>query len=286
VDLGGWILDDVADGGSRPFILPDRRIEAAGFAVFFRSLTHLALNDTGDTVALRAPDGRTVDSLTYTQVRAYNLSYDRLPDGSRHFAYGLWPSPGKANQIYAPPSFPVGSVLISEVAWAGTLASANDEWIELWNPGDDPIALGGWAVTDDSDIWAPLTGTLAPGGYLLLERTDDSTISDLRADGIYHGALSDDGERLRLVDPSGHEIDLLNASGGLWPGGDRHSRTSLERFGGEWMSFSGELGRGLDADGRPIRGTPGGANSRDLQASLSAVGSCNHGEGPSAGPCP
>ena len=27
------------------------------------------------------------------------------------------------------------SVIISEVAWAGTAASSSDEWIELWNPG-------------------------------------------------------------------------------------------------------------------------------------------------------
>jgi len=253
--------------------------------VFFRSRTHLALNDSGDTVTLRAPNGHTVDTIAYLRVKAYNLAYGRLPDGSHHLAYGLWPTPGEANRIYTPPSFPVGSILISEVAWAGTLASANDEWIELLNPGKESISLAGWAVTDDNDLWAPLSGILAPGGYCLLERTDDETISDLPADGIYRGALSDDGERLRLIDPSGREIDVLNATGG-WPGGNTDSRLSLERLAEEWLPFAGELGRGLDADGWPIRGTPGSANSRDLEAALSAGFSCSQGSAPAAAPCP
>ncbi|MCJ7512792.1 MAG: lamin tail domain-containing protein, partial [Anaerolineales bacterium] len=285
VQLGGWILDDLRNGGSTPFVLSNRLIQAEGYAVFFRTLTHLALNDTGDTVTLRAPNGHTVDTISYLRVRAYNLSYGRLPDGSDHLVYGLWPSPGNTNRIYTPPSFPVGSILVSEVAWAGTLASANDEWIELWNPGKESISLAGWALTDDNDIWAPLTGMLAPGGYCLLERTDDETISDLPADGIYRGALSDDGERLRLVDPSGRDIDVVNATG-AWPGGQRDSRVSIERLGEEWLPFTGELGRGLDADGWPILGTPGGANSRDLEAALSAASSCAQGAAPAAGPCP
>jgi len=286
VQLVGWILDDIAEGGSKPFVLPYRRIEADSYAVFFRSRTHLALNDTGDTVSLRAPNGHKVDTISYLRVRAYNLSYGRLPDGSDHFAYGLWPTPGRANRLYTPPTFPVGGVLISEVAWAGTRASANDEWIELMNPGEDPISLQGWALTDDNDIWVPLTGTLAPGGYVLLERTDDDTISGRRAEIIYRGALSDDGERLRLIDPSGREIDLVNATGGAWPAGDKGSRASMERFARGWVTFDGEFGRGLDADGWPIRGTPGRANSRELETALSDVVDCAQGTAPAAGPCP
>jgi hypothetical protein len=44
------------------------------------------------------------------------------------------------------------SVLINEVAWAGTGISGssypNDEWIELYNPGSD-ISLDGWRLTDN-----------------------------------------------------------------------------------------------------------------------------------------
>ena len=281
VQLGGWILDDLRGGGSTPFVLPSRLIEADGFAVFFRSRTSLALNDTGDTVTLRAPNGHTVDTISYLRVEAYNLSYGRLPDGSNHFAYGLWPTPRDSNRLYTPPTFPVGTLLISEVAWAGTQASANDEWIELWNPGEAPVALNAWVLTDDNDVCEPLTGTLAPGGFLLLERTNDGTITDLAADAIYTGVLSDDGERLRLLDPSGREIDGVDASRG-WPEGDKQGRLTMERFGGKWFTFHGWFGRGRDSGGQPILGTPGADNSRALEAALS----CPPGAARATGLCP
>ena len=268
--------------GPSPKVLPNRLIEAGGYLAFFRSSTKIALNDTGDTVTLRRPDGRMVDRIRYLRVRAYNLSYGRLPDGSDHFAYGLWPSPGKENVLYTPPSFAPGSILISEVAWAGTLASSSDEWIELWNPGGQSIPLAGWVLTDDNDLRAPLHGNLSPGSYFVLERTDDETISDRAADLIYQGALSDGGERLRLLDPSGAEIDAVGASG-AWPAGDQESRRSMERLGHLWFTFSGSAGGGLDAAGWPVGGTPGSLDSRSLEAALSAEGLCPAGK---TGPCP
>jgi hypothetical protein len=281
VQLGGWILDDLRRGGSAPVVLPQRLIEADGFAVFFRSRTSLALNDTGDTVTLRAPNGHTVDTISYLRVEAYNLSYGRLPDGSDHLAYGLWPTPRQSNRLYLPPSFPTGTLLISEIAWAGTQASSNDEWIELWNPGEAAVVLDGWSLTDDNDIRAPLTGMLSPGGFLLLERTDDGTIVDLSANALYTGSLADGGETLRLLDPSGREIDRVDASQG-WPQGDRQDCLSMERFAGRWVTFRGGFGRGRDAAGQPILGTPGAANSRALEAALS----CPPGAARAAGLCP
>jgi hypothetical protein len=261
VNLKGWTLDDVAVGGSAPYDLPAITLEQGEYKAFFRSRTNIALNDGGDSIRLSAPDGSRIDKIIYLRVRAYNLSYGRLPDGDDVLAYGLWPTPGKQNRPYVPPAYPIGAVLINEVAWAGTEAAASDEWIELWNPGAEPIHLDGWILTDDNAIRANLTGLLPAGGYTVLERTDDRTISDSAAGLLYTGALADDGERLRLIDPSGNEIDVVNAGGGGWPAGDGESRASMERLGDRWMTFESEFGRGFDGGGNPIRGTPGAANS-------------------------
>ena len=104
-------------------------------------------------------------------------------------------------------------VLINEIAWAGTRASAADEWIELFNPGDQAQDLAGWILSDGNDIHVELAGTIAPGAYFLLEREDDQTISDLPADMIYSGRLDDAGETLRLIDPHGQLVDSANAVG-------------------------------------------------------------------------
>jgi hypothetical protein len=287
VNLQGWVLDDYVVGGSSPYELPSITLEPGEFVALFRSRTHIALNDDGDSVRLSAPDGSLVDKIRYLRVKAYNLSYGRLPDGDDVLVYGLWPTPRKKNVLYTPPGpFPAGSILINEVAWAGTLASANDEWMELWNPGSAAIHLDGWVLADDNDIHVDLTGLVSPGGYVLLERTDDQTISDLRADRVYSGALADDGENLRLIDPSGAEVDFVNPGGGAWPAGDNQSRTSMERVEDGWMTFAGDFGRGLDAEGRSIRGTPGAANSVVAAIAISEALACAERGARLSRPCP
>ncbi len=93
------------------------------------------------------------------------------------------------------------SVVINEVVWAGTGASTADEWIELKNNTSGPITLTGWTlVAADGTPNVALTGTIPADGYFLLERNDDSTVSDIPADQIYTGVLGNAGETLTLRD--------------------------------------------------------------------------------------
>ena len=103
VNLRGWYLDDIPNGGSKPYELRNLVLEPGEFIAYFRTWTGIALNDSGDTVRVLAPNGRVIDSISYLKVRAYNLSYGRLPDGSRHMRYGLWPTPNKANLLFIEP---------------------------------------------------------------------------------------------------------------------------------------------------------------------------------------
>jgi len=158
-------------------------------------------------------------------------------------------------------------VIINEVAWAGTLASAHDEWIELYNPSGSTISLDGWTLTDGGDIHVSLHGSIAPHTYFLLERTDNSTIQDIAADQIYTGSLRNSGEALWLKDPSGYTIDSANQSGGAWPGGNAITRASMERQpSGSWGTYTGAGSIGHDASGNPIQGTPKHKNSILLPA--------------------
>jgi len=100
----------------------------------------------------------------------------------------------------------------------------------------------------------------------LCERTDDTTVSDLGADRIFTGSLRNTGEQLELLGPAGEIVDTANSAGGGWPAGHADSRASMERRGGtglfgDWATFSGYFGNGLDAGGNPIQGTPRQANS-------------------------
>lgn len=174
--------------------------------------------------------------------------------------------PPTATPSSSPTALPAGALLINEVAWAGTNASASDEWIELLNRSDHPIDLDGWLLTDGDDLEVSLVGVVAAGDFHLLERTDDDAIWDIAADQLYSGGLKNSGERLRLIDPAGRLVDGANLDGGNWPAGNAENHYSMERYsdggaGGYWGSFTGYRGVGQTKGGGDIAGTPGAANS-------------------------
>ncbi|MEK7328277.1 MAG: lamin tail domain-containing protein, partial [Chloroflexota bacterium] len=150
-------------------------------------------------------------------------------------------------------------MIINEAAWMGTNASANDEWIELHNTTAFSIDFTGWAlIIDDGvppdDTVITLGGVIPAGGFFLLERTDDTAVSDIAADLIYTGSLSNDGLAITLRDPAGNVVDTANGDGGAWPAGDADRRASMERVSatapdgdGNWAANDGQTTNGLDA---------------------------------------
>ncbi len=181
------------------------------------------------------------------------------------------------------------SVVINEVAWSGTAASADDEWIELYNPSNASINITGWILkstsTASSALNITLSGSIAAGGYFLLERDNNSTVSDVTADQIYTGGalnmLSDDGEELILCGGTStntqcggtYFIDTANQEGSSsstnpWPKGSLSPNYgSMERQGTStetdksWATNIGNPRNGVNANNGPIYGTPKKVNS-------------------------
>lgn len=160
----------------------------------------------------------------------------------------------------------LAQVVINEVGWAGTQASGYDEWIELYNPSGAEVDLSGWRLLlGDREV--PLSGTVPPWGFYLLERTDDTTVPAIEADRVYKGALPNAGAVLVLLDPEGNVVDSANLGAPEgWFAGDVASAASMERISPEiadspvaWRT--GIAGDVHDADGNPIHGTPKGANA-------------------------
>jgi len=67
------------------------------------------------------------------------------------------------------------AVIINEIAWMGNAVSANDEWIELYNPSGSAAAVDGWKVSDGMSLEITLAGVIESGEYAVLERTDDDS---------------------------------------------------------------------------------------------------------------
>lgn len=179
-------------------------------------------------------------------------------------------------------------VVINEVAWAGTAASVNDEWIELFNNSDRDVDLTGWVLRWEGKVVhfgpAPegadnnaleVRRAIVPArGYYLMERTDDTTVNDIEADLIYTGGLRNGGETLELVDPAGNVVDTANAPleegwlAGTAGTDEMLPYATMERINGRgpdradnWASNTGSPRNGLDAAGNPLNGTPKARNS-------------------------
>ncbi|WP_254871014.1 phospholipase D-like domain-containing protein [Bacillus sp. Marseille-Q1617] len=118
------------------------------------------------------------------------------------------------------------TAVINEVAWMGTTASYNNEWIELYNPSSSSLSLDGWVLeAQDGSPSIPLSGSVAANDYFLLERTSDSTISGVTADQIYTGAIGNSNEVLYLKDASGTIVDEVDS----WYAGDNTTKATMER---------------------------------------------------------
>jgi hypothetical protein len=136
-------------------------------------------------------------------------------------------------------------VVINEIAWMGTVSSANDEWVELYNNTDLPVSLDGWTLKN-----IKLIGKVPAQGFYLLERTDDSTLPQVAADQIYTGALNNKGEQVELFDGQGVLIDSVDALAG-WPAGDNSTKQTMERKNSQTWQTSQNTG-----------GTPKAENSQ------------------------
>jgi PKD domain/Lamin Tail Domain len=133
------------------------------------------------------------------------------------------------------PAFSEAAVLISEVAWMGGTASANHEWIELYNDAG-AVDVTGWSITDGMNLSISLTGTIPSQTYVVLERTSDAAAAGT-AFLIYTGALVNTGATLQLVRADGGLEDQV-AGGENWQsiGGDNLTKETAQHTTAGWVT--------------------------------------------------
>ncbi|NUN15287.1 MAG: CotH kinase family protein [Myxococcales bacterium] len=91
--------------------------------------------------------------------------------------------------------------------WEGDFS----DWIEIWNPHNEPILLGGYRLTDDldgTDPWIFPEITLEPGAYLVIfasAKSPPEGVKELHASF----KLSGDGDTLALIAPNGEVVQHI-----------------------------------------------------------------------------
>lgn len=123
-------------------------------------------------------------------------------------------------------------VYVSEVAWMGTDAGYQHEWIELGNDGPDAVPIAGWTLSTEDGTPKPLTlsGSVPAGGYFVIAKSASSVATTVGQ--VWTGiSLNNDGEKLLLKDAAGNIVDVADGSGD-WPGGKNETgepRETMQR---------------------------------------------------------
>jgi len=153
------------------------------------------------------------------------------------------------------------TVAINEIAWMGTENSSYDEWIELYNNTPSSISVDGWTLKNAGEtISIELKGVIPSYGFYLLERTDDNSVLNIKADLIYKGSLKNSGEKLELFDNSNNLADSVNCEEG-WFAGDNKTKQTMER------DYSGEGWH----NSQDKHGSPKSKNSEGLSLTLPTI---------------
>ena len=148
----------------------------------------------------------------------------------------------------------MSGIIITEILAANTRTVADDrgrytDWIELHNPTDTPISLGGYTLTDDPDEpakWRLPFTTLAPGAFLVVWASGADRVG---SEGWHTNfRLNRGGEYVGLFGPDGQVVDAVEF-------GEQQVDVSLGRLGtvsAQWVAFATP--------------TPGAANTTGLRA--------------------
>lgn len=148
--------------------------------------------------------------------------------------------------IFYSPRFARADVLINEIAWLGTAESQYNEWVELYNNGNEEVDLSGWSLweQDESGIQTKiisLTKKILPQNYYLVVRITGSAgnpFSNFDDEGFFKGnGFLNTGENVILKDSSSNEVDAVMALG-QWESSTRDGRT-MQKKDGSWIMAQG-----------------------------------------------
>ncbi|MDO8530314.1 MAG: hypothetical protein Q7S10_02825, partial [bacterium] len=91
------------------------------------------------------------------------------------------------------------------------------------------ISLKGWTLKNaDGKISIPLKGQIPAQGFYLLERTDDNSVANIKADIIYRGSLRNSGDSLQLSAGANALVDSV-AFASSWPAGNNETKQTMEK---------------------------------------------------------
>jgi hypothetical protein len=103
-------------------------------------------------------------------------------------------------------------IVINEIHFDPVEAQLNDEFVELYNAGDETVDVSAWRLSGAVAFTVPQgTNPLKPGGFLVVALNPASELfADIDALGPWEGRIDSDGERVVWRDASGASVDEVD----------------------------------------------------------------------------
>ncbi len=201
VDLSGCYLTD--ERNTNKFRIPEgTRLDPRGLIAFNEIQLGFALRAEGETIYLvNSNQTRVIDAVRYDG-QARDLSLGRFPDGGPETRPLAQPTEGAPNA-----GFRLPEVVFNEIMFNPISGSSQDEYLELFNPGSNPVSLAGWRLNGGIGFAFPASASIPPGGLLVVAnnaarlRTNYANLTADNCLGDYTGTLRNSGERVTLTRP-------------------------------------------------------------------------------------
>ena len=138
-------------------------------------------------------------------------------------------------------------VVINEIHYDPSDRTKRVEFVEFHNSGPEPVNVSGWRMTDGVEYLFPANAVIAAGGYYVIAQDAAAFQAEFGAapNGVFTGALSNKGERLRLQDAGAALRDEVTYGVGFpWPTKAKGGGGSIELIdpaldndlGGSWRT--------------------------------------------------
>jgi len=123
-------------------------------------------------------------------------------------------------EAFEPRTMVSGSVVINEINYNTPVKTNPIEYLELTNPGDAVVDLGGASFSNGIGYTFPAGTLLQPGAFVVVAENPAAIQSTygVAALGPWTGGLDNNGEDLVLKDALGNKLDEVNYGSGFpWP---------------------------------------------------------------------
>ena len=146
-------------------------------------------------------------------------------------------------------------IVINEIHYDPADETSPEEFVELHNPGVDPVDVSGWHLANAVDFTIPPSTEIPAGGFLVISENPTVLLSKYGASSVgpWQKGLGNEGETVELLDAAGGVVDEVRYQSGFpWPTGARGGGGSIELI---HPSLDNDLGGSWRTSGT-VPGTP------------------------------